>query len=264
MLPYFGASTINIGPVPIQVWGLWVSLGLLVSIILAYKLAQKYLLSGAVILDLATWAIIGAFIMARVFHVVFYEPLYYVQNPGDILKIWQGGASSLGGFAGAFLAVWIFAKLKHFKYEELLPYFDVGAVSLWLGWGIGRIGCYMINDHPGIRTNFFLAVNYPGGARFDLGLMESLLGFLLFVICLALFKKLIRIRWGLVAGLSFMVYAAARFCLDFLRSTDLPYSDLRYFYLTPAQWGMIAIITGLTFAFFWNKIKRKLQLGEVA
>jgi len=234
-----------------------VSLGLVAAIILAYKLSQKYILSEVVMLDLATWAVIGAFIMARVFHVVFYEPYYYVLHPAEIIKFWNGGASSLGGFVGALMAVWIFAKIKKFSWRELLPYFDVAAVSLWLGWGIGRIGCYMINDHPGKLTNFFLAVNYPGGARFDLGLMDSILGFGLFIIFFVLFKKLVKIRWGLAAGLSFLGYAVVRFFLDFLRASDLPGADVRYFYLTPAQWGMIAVVIGLTLALFWHKIKRK-------
>jgi phosphatidylglycerol:prolipoprotein diacylglycerol transferase len=261
MLPYFHFSTINLGPITIQVWGLWVSLGLVAAIVLAYKLAQKYLLSENVILDMATWAVIGAFIMARVFHVIFYEPYYYVTHPAEIIKFWNGGASSLGGFVGAFFAVWIFAKIKKFSWRELLPYFDVAAVSLWLGWGIGRIGCYMINDHPGMLTNLFFGVNYPGGARFDLGLMDSMLGFVLFIIFFVLFKKLIKIRWGLVAGLSFMSYAVVRFFLDFLRATDIPEPDARYWNLTPAQWGMIAVVIGLTFAMFWHKIKRKSSVS---
>lgn len=238
MIPYFQYNSIMLGPISIQVWGLFVSIGLLVAILLAYRLAKKYLLSGEVVLDLAVWTILGGLIGARIFHVVFYEPVYYIQYPLDIFKFWQGGASSLGGFFGATVALYIFIKLRKFTFKEILPYIDIATLSLWLGWGIGRFGCFMIHDHPGKLSNFFLAVNFPTGARFDLGLVDSLLGFLLFAVYYLLFTRLIKIHWGLVAIFSFMDYAIVRFLLDFLRATDLPISDMRYFYLTPAQWGM--------------------------
>jgi phosphatidylglycerol:prolipoprotein diacylglycerol transferase len=127
-----------------------------------------------------------------------------------------------------------------------------------LGWGVGRIGCFLIHDHPGTLTHFILGVKFPDGARFDLGLMESILGFILFVVFYFLFKKLIKIRFGLVAAYSIASYAVGRFLLDFLRATpDFPGGDVRYMSLTPAQWGMLAVLAGLTLMFVLGKMKRK-------
>ncbi len=263
MIPYFQYNSFLFGPIAIQVWGIFVSLGLLVAIIFAYRLARKYFLSGEVMLDLAIWVLIGGFLMARAFHVIFYEPTYYIVNPLDVIKFWQGGASSLGGFIGAGLAAWLFFKKRHFKLKEALPYLDIGVLSLWLGWGIGRIGCFMIHDHPGHLTNFFLAVNFSGGARYDLGLLDSLLGFLLFTIYYLLFTRLIRIRWGLVALLSFMDYALVRFLFDFLRATDLPQSDIRYWLLTPAQWGMTVLFFILTIILIYGIKVQNVAKKEV-
>lgn len=258
MIPFFQFELIYLGPVIIHVWGLLVALGIAAGITFAYFLCKKFLLSGEALLDMAIWMLVGAFIMARVFHVLFYDPVYFVQNPDAIIKFWQGGASSLGGFVGAVLSLWLFAKKRHFSLKELLPYLDVGVLGLWLGWGVGRIGCFLIHDHPGTLTHFILGVKYPDGVRFDLGLMESILGFALFVIFYLLFKKLIKIRFGLVAGFSMASYAIARFLLDFLRATpDLPRGDVRYFALTPAQWGMLALLIGLTLPMIFSKIKRK-------
>ncbi|TAN33080.1 prolipoprotein diacylglyceryl transferase [Patescibacteria group bacterium] len=254
MLPYFHFESFSLGPLTIHVWGLFVSLGILAAVLFGYKLAKKYFLSGEVILDMGVWMLIGALIMARVFHVIFYDSAYYAQNPGDILKFWQGGASSLGGFFGAGVALYLFVKIKKFTCREIKPYLDIGALSLWLGWGVGRLGCFFTHLHPGRLSNFFLAVNLPDGARFDLGLLESILGFTLFAVFYLLFTRLIKKRWGLVALYSVLSYAAVRFFFDFLRATDLPVSDARYFYFTPAQWGMLALIAGLTFALFWGKL----------
>lgn len=263
MIPYFQFNTILLGPIQLQVWGIFVALGLLAAVLFAYKLARKYLLSGEVILDLAVWILLGGLLMARVFHVVFYEPVYYLANPFDVLKFWQGGASSLGGFVGAALMAWLFIKKRKFKYQEILPYFDIAVLSLWLGWAIGRLGCFMIHDHPGRLSNFFLVVNFPNGARHDLGLYDSLLALILFISYGLLFKKLVKWRWGLAAVLSFMDYALARFFLDWLRAdTSIPGGDIRYLFLTPAQWGMAVVFLLLTAWLVWYYFRGRQSISK--
>ncbi len=264
MIPYFQYNTIVFGPLTLQVWGLWVSLGFVVAAVLAYQLAKRYVLSEQVMLDLAVWSVVGGFIGARAFHILFYEPAYYYQYPGELLKFWHGGASSLGGFFGAAVAVYLFSKVRHFTFKELLPYFDIGFLSFWLGWAIGRLGCFFIHDHPGRLTNSFLAVNFPSGPRFDLGFLEVIISAGVFIITALLFKYLIKKGWGHVAGYSLALYAVARFFLDFLRATDLPFSDPRYAGLTPAQWGMTSILAVLTMLLIWRKIGKQKINGEVA
>lgn len=255
MIPYFQYNAIVLGPLTIQVWGFFVSLGIVAGLMLSYKLARKYFLSEQALLDFGLWGVVSGLLMARIFHVVFYEPTYYILHPAEILYFWQGGASSLGGFVGALFGIYVYAKIKNFSLKELLPYFDIMALGLWLGWAIGRIGCFMIHDHPGKLTDSFLGVNFDSGARFDLGLMDSILGWGIFILFAIFFKKLIKIKWGLVSTLSFMVYAFARFWFDFLRATDVPQADARYGMLTPAQWGMLLIFAGLTFMLVFDKLK---------
>ncbi|MDO8499398.1 MAG: prolipoprotein diacylglyceryl transferase [bacterium] len=259
MIPYFEVTTIILGPLTLRVWGIFVAAGILSGAYLTYRLAKKYLLSEAVIGDLAIWALVGAFIGARVFYIIFYNPAYFLQYPLDAFKIWQGGESSLGGFFGAAVAVYVFAKIRKLSWDNLLPYLDIGAVGLWLGWGIGRVGCFLIHDHVGTLSHFILAVNYPGGARHDLGLYDSILGFVLFAFSLIFYKRLAKYGSGFVAGVTFGLYAFVRFWLDFLRATDLSVIDVRYAGLTPAQWGMAAVFLTLTFLLINSKIlKRKI------
>ncbi len=258
MIPFFQYNYFLVGPLTIQVWGLFVAGGVLAAVFFGTNLVKKYLLSEDAFLDAAVWVLFSALFFARVFHILFYELEFYVAHPEELIKFWHGGASSLGGFFGAFFALFIFKSIRRFSLKELWPYLDVMTVSLWLGWGIGRLGCFMIHDHPGILSNFFLAVKFPGGSRLDLGLMESLLAFIIFAIYFVNFKWFIKKSWGLVTIFSVMTYAAGRFILDFFRSTDLAFSDVRYAFLTPAQWGMVVIIISLTLVLFSAKIRRLL------
>ena len=252
MIPYFEIHSFVVGPLTIQIWGLMVALGILVGLDISYNLAKKYSLSTNVLFDVAIWSVIGALIGGRLFYFLFYN---FFAEPLDVFKFWQGGASSLGGFIGVAVAIWLFMKKRHFSFNEFLPYLDVGMIGLWIGWGIGRLGCFLIHDHPGILSNSFLAVNFPSGARYDLGLLESFLSFVIFLIFICLFRYLVNKKWGLVTFYSFGLYAFGRFFLDFLRATDLIESNSRYYNLTLVQWGMILIlISMLTLSLFWNKI----------
>lgn len=268
MIPFFQLNYFQVGWLIIQVWGIFVASGIIAATFYMTHLAKKYVLSEEVLLDATIWVLVSAFFFARVFHVVFYNLDYYLQYPSEIVKFWHGGLSSTGGFFGALLALYLFIKFRHFEAKEFLPYFDIMAVSLWLGFGIGRLGCFMTHMHPGRLITAtagprlgavanFLAVQFPFGTRFDLGLLESLVDFALFAIFVLLFPKLIKKRWGLVALYSSLSYAVARFMLDFLRATDLPMSDVRYGYLTTAQWGMLVVIIGLTAAIIFGKVRRR-------
>ena len=90
-----------------------------------YFLTKKKTLNAELILDFILWAIVGGFIGARVFHVAFYNTLYYIDHPWDILKFWQGGASSLGGFLGAAVAWAWLIKIKKLSFKQTLPYLDI-------------------------------------------------------------------------------------------------------------------------------------------
>src|SRR4029077_16188990 len=99
------------------------------------------------------------------------------------------------------------------------------------GWIFGRTGCFTAHDHPGRHTSFFLSVHYPDGPRHDLGLDELLFPIVMTVIRFAYARK--PRPAGHVIGLAALMYAPARFLLDFLRATGVARADQRYRGLTP-------------------------------
>ena len=122
-------TTFYIGPIPIQVWGFFVALGMLLTFLIIWKRGKKLGFNVEQILDLSVWMIVGGFIGSRLFHVFFYEPKFFLENPIDIVKFWQGGLSSFGGVAGAVLAFYIFKRKNNIVKEKLLAIADLIAFS---------------------------------------------------------------------------------------------------------------------------------------
>jgi phosphatidylglycerol:prolipoprotein diacylglycerol transferase len=135
MIPYFHQTILQLGPLPIQVWGLFVSLGIIVGSYFGYWVTKKHTLSTQLILDALVWGVIGGIIGARIFHILFYNFSYYQIHLIEIVKVWHGGMSSLGGFVGAVMGIILFLRKRKLFWKDFLPYADIGVWSLWLGWG---------------------------------------------------------------------------------------------------------------------------------
>lgn len=233
MIPYIGASTVNVLGLSIQVWGAFVALGYGLGTYVAWRRAKQKGLDADTLLDLAFWIFIGAFVGARLFHVLAYNPAYYLAHPWEALDPRTPGYAIFGGFLGALAVVlWTVRRKK----LEFFAYADALIWGMPLGCGIGRIGCFLIHDHPGTLTDFTLGVRYPDGqVRHDLGLYLSLLGFATMVLFFWLNRK--PRGPGFWLGVYMLIEGVARICLDFLRV-----QDARYLGLTPTQYLSLPLI----------------------
>jgi phosphatidylglycerol:prolipoprotein diacylglycerol transferase len=253
MVPYFTWSQIHLGPVTLQVWGLFVAAGILLAAWVGRREAVRRGLDGDRFLDLAMWLLVPAFVVARLAHVFAYAPDAYLGDPVRIFKVWEGGLSSFGGFVGAglgLLAYW--RRHRAALAGSAAGYMEAAAYALPLGYGCGRIGCFLIHDHPGTLSDSLFAVQYPGGARLDHGLLLSLLGFAIFGVFLLL-RKRVRGEGLVFLPLFLLLYGAVRFVLDLFRASDLVGSDARYLGLTPAQYGCVAFVAVGAALFAWQR-----------
>lgn len=221
----------------IQVWGLFVAAGFLLGAAAAAWLARRRGDKPGVIWDLVPWLMVAGLVGGRLGHVFLYEPAYFWANPGEIWAVWQGGASVFGGLIAATgVAIWRLRKmdLDVWRYADLLVF------GLPFGKWLGRIGCFLIHDHPGTATDFFLGVQYPDGVvRHDLGLYLSLNALVLAGVFLWLERKPRPV--GTYLAVFSVWYGVTRFGFDFLRATDR-----HYWLLTPAQYlSGLLIIFGL-------------------
>lgn len=88
--------------------------------------------------------VLGTIIGARLGHCLFYAPGYYLSNPLEILKVWEGGLASHGGYLGVALSIWIFSR-KHKELTFLWLTDRLCILSLMVG-GFIRIGNFFNSE----------------------------------------------------------------------------------------------------------------------
>lgn len=243
VIPYFDPVSFQLGSWTIGLWEILVAVCFIVGLEIARARGIKKGLDVRDIVDGVVVTVGMGFVGGHFLHVVAYNP-HLIEEEGwlTLFKVWAG-LSSTGGFLGAIIGCVVF--YKFIRKRPFWPHADLIAYGFPFAWVIARAGCFSAHDHIGVKSDFFLAVDFPGGPRHDLGLYESLWSAVIAAIFFALRNR--DTRPGFFVALLTVLYVPVRFGLDFLRSTDLSNSDLRYAGLTPAQWIMV----GLFFVGIW-------------
>jgi phosphatidylglycerol---prolipoprotein diacylglyceryl transferase len=235
VIPWFELPSVSLGPLTIQSFGVLSALGILAAVSLCARGARQLGKDPQVILDYSVFGVIAGVVMGHLVHLFAYHS-EELQDPLRIFKIWEG-LSSMGGLFGGILAAFVFFRWKRIRFQD---YADAFALGVAPGWGVARLGCFSVHDHPGVKTNFFLAVRFADGPRHDLGLYEAILLFAIGALVWTLHRRGL-LRGRLLAVLA-LVYGIGRFFLDFLRARDVPYADARHLGLTFAQYFAVALV----------------------
>lgn len=181
---------------------------------------------------LVAWSTVAVLVGAHVGSVVFSDAAV-LRHP-LLLLARDRGLGSAGGFLGAVVGGFIANWSKRRSARDALEFFDIAAFAFPFAWLLMRSACALDQNHVSAVMTCWLCVNFPSGARLDLGLLEFLYtGFLA-----ALFVLLRRLPLpaGATLGLLCVLYGPARFGFDTLRV-----SDHRYMGWTAAQFVCVAM-----------------------
>ena len=203
--------------------------------------------------DLITWLIIGIIVGGRLGYVLFYKPLYYLEDPVATLRIYDGGMSFHGGFLGVVVAGILFCR----KYQiPMLRAADVMAVSAPAGLLFGRLANFINAELWGRETSLPWGVIFPGYdaqtcsdtvmglcARHPSQLYEALgEGLILGVALLYLLFRTKALRHtGLLTGLFISGYGLTRFLVEMVRQPDPHFQMLQNpigYALQLGSWGL--------------------------
>lgn len=243
MIPYLQEPTVRIGSVTLHAFGAFVATAVFVGCWIILRRAEQQSRDRETMTHLLLWVLGCGFLVSHLEHLTFAEswmfarPLVALSQPALLLNLW-GGMSALGGMVGGVLGGVLFMRRKGWPWGEMLAHLEMIAFASPFAWSIARAGCALAHDHPGVHTMSWLAVRYPDGPRFDLGLIDffcvlSLAGLFLFL------DRHTRPR-GFYFVLFLLLYGSERLLLDNLRDEE------RFLGLTSGQYGAgVAVLLGL-------------------
>ncbi len=218
----------NFDPVAIQIFSLeirWYSLAYITGILSGWYLSKKIFILDPKLKDkfddYVTYIILAIIIGGRLGYVFFYNFYYYLNNPIDIFKIWQGGMSFHGGLIGIILISFWFAKKN---YQNPFNYLDIISLVAPIGIFFGRIANFVNSELYGTETSVPWAVTFlqiDQVPRHPTQLYEATFeGIILFLILIYFRKKGFLKSPGLLSGLFLIFYSIFRFIIEFLRVPD--------------------------------------------
>lgn len=225
----------NLGPIEVHWYGIIIASGVLLAVYLATREGNKRGIKSDDIYDMILWALPAALICARLYYVVF-QWRYYKDNPGEIIKIWDGGIAIYGSLIGAMIVVILFCRHRFIPVWLML---DVAAPTVLMAQSIGRWGNFMNQEAFGQATSlsFLQGLHLPpfiihqmfisGAYRQPTFLYESLWSLLGFLVIISLRHNPHWFKRGEVFLTYVMWYSFGRFFVEGMRTDSLMLGALR-------------------------------------
>ena len=248
---------LEIGPIQIYWYSIFIFLGLLMASIIIFKEARKRNIDEDFLINLIFNTIIIGLIGARVYYVLFNIP-YYASNPIEILAVWNGGLAIHGGIFAAVAFILIYCKKKNVNSLQLL---DIIVVGLIIAQAIGRWGNFFNSEAYGQVTTYaeLKAQQIPtfiingmyilGEYRQPTFFYESTWCFAGFLAMLII-RKYKYLKRGQLTGFYLFWYGLGRLLIEGLRTDSLMLGPIKIAQVV----SLVFIIMGIVL-FFYNLIK---------
>ena len=271
--PNIDPVALQLGPVAIKWYGLAYLAGLLLGwLYIRRLLSEPDLWAGgrppfdvAKVDDLLLYITAGVVLGGRLGFVIFYEPSYYLANPGDIIAVWKGGMAFHGALVGCLIAVWVFARRNRVN-----PWStgDLVTAAVPIGLFFGRIANFINGELFGRPTTLPWGMVFPEAAlhhpdveptpRHPSQLYEAVLEGLVVFLVLRLMTHYFGAlkRPGLVSGVFLAGYAVARSTAELFREPHFAHA----FNIGPLTQGIVYSIPMLLMGLFVVHLARTRDL----
>lgn len=218
----------ELGPIPVNSFGLCVALAAFGSSILLAKSFSRYEIDSKLAEKYVLWGIVSGLIGARIWSLIHRWEDTLRDPIGEIFS--SAGFIFYGGFILATIVLITMSRLDKIPLSKFL---DALAPTLAFGYGVGRLGCQLSGDGDyGIQTESIFGMAYPGGVIptppgvlvYPTPLYESTMAFLICGVLLVLERK--RVAPYLVFALYLVLISFERFLIEFLRINPKIYGSL--------------------------------------
>ena len=240
----------------------WYSIAYILGILIGWWLAKKIIIlrikNKDIIFDirlfddLISYIVISIILGGRIGYVIFYNFFYYLNNPIDIFKIWEGGMSFHGALIGIIIGTYFFSKKIKIN---MFFFLDIIASVAPLGIFFGRIANFINSELYGKPSNLFWSVVFP---KIDMvprhpsqlyeATMEGVV--LFFILITVILKKNIKI--GMCSSLFMILYGVFRILAEQFREPDV---QIGYFFNLFSMGTILSFVMILTGLFIFIKVK---------
>ena len=236
----------SIGPASVRYYGILFVGGFILGFqIFVYFFKREGL--PIKILDSLLYLLLGcALVGARLGHVIFYEPEYYMAHPGEILKVWEGGLASHGGTIAIIIGLYWYARKYGRKYNfDYLWLLDRVAIATAFASCMIRLGNLMNSEIYGHETSLpwgFIFVRAGEVVpKHPTQLYEALCYLATGVILILLYAfKLKKIHRGLFLGIFFIGIFGSRFIIEYVKEVQVEFEQAMV--LNMGQWLSIPFV----------------------
>jgi len=241
----------------------WYSLAYIFGILIGWWYGKKIIIQKSVDLDnnsearvfddLITYLVISIIIGGRIGYVIFYNFNYYINNPLEIIKIWEGGMSFHGALIGIILGTYVFSKKNKIK---VFFFLDVIACVAPMGIFLGRIANFINSELVGKVSDIQWSVIFPlidESPRHPSQIYEALLeGIILFYILRYVINRK-GYKIGNCSCVFLIVYGLFRIISELFREPDAHIGYLFGLMSTGTFLSIIMIFSGLILFNFLKK-----------
>lgn len=252
--PNISPNLIDYGPFVVKWYGLAYVGGLLFASWYMKKLVSepslwrgaKASMTAFDIDSMFIWFFAGVVGGGRLGYVLLYNPAKYFAEPLEIFKVWDGGMSFHGGFVGVVIACYFYGRKIGASLDRML---DLGAASVPIGLGLGRIANFINAELYGRASDLPWAVIFPGDsfARHPSQIYEAILeGVVLFLaVRVATHVYGALAKPGRASGIFALGYGLSRIFVEFFRVPDVQIGYLSGFLTMGMILSLPLVIVGL-------------------
>lgn len=258
----------HIGPVSILSYGVVLTLSLVVSLFIMWRLYKnnlaffRFRVTLDSFFDSALVFLISFGIGARFLHIVQHFDFFGTNFLWWLLFLHFPGFSFFGGVIGAIVGLWLFARSQKQPFLLLL---DLMMVGLVFTLSFSRIGSLLHGDSYGKETAFLLKVSISGlsGMRHPTQLYEAMMTFAVFALLYYLYAKG-KSKNGQVTLLFLLLVGLSRFFLEMLRGDSVYLGSFAVTQLISALFVCASLILlAITNRETLRLLKSKFQRGKL-
>src|ERR1035438_7053757 len=185
MIPYYPQPVLQVGPFAIHAFGALAAVAVVVGGRSIMVRAHRFGIPSEQMFRFSFWIYASAIVGAVLSKTVLSDFPAFLADPSRAFRL-SLGVRSAGGIAAGFVAGLLWCRCHRLSLFESRRRLDIIAYAMPLAWMIGRLGCTLAHDHRGLASTSWIAVQFPEGSRYDLGLIE----FLFLILMAATFRFL--------------------------------------------------------------------------